>query len=133
MNDYHRNQQSGEWVQYANFVDCVRFGELSDYMRSALHKGAKVAIEGRLHYMSWEKDGQKRSKIEVIVERIELLSQGAQQAQQQQPYNVPQQQVQQTQQVTQYAQPSSPAPQPQEQPTYSTPPTADVYDEDIPF
>jgi single-strand DNA-binding protein len=35
----------------------------------------KVAIEGRLHYSSWEKDGHKRSKITVNVDEVEFLSQ----------------------------------------------------------
>ena len=36
-------------------------------------KGTKVCILGKLRYMSWEKDGQKRSKIEVIADDIELM------------------------------------------------------------
>ena len=44
-------------------------------MARFLGKGAKVAIEGKLRWSQWEKDGQKRSKIEVIINEIELLSQ----------------------------------------------------------
>ena len=50
-------------------------------------KGTKVCILGKLRYMSWEKDGQKRSKIEVIVDDIELMSRReTQQEQPQQDY-----------------------------------------------
>ena len=43
-------------------------------MSRYLSKGSKVAIEGKLRYSSWERDGQRRSKLEVIVEEIEFLS-----------------------------------------------------------
>lgn len=40
-----------------------------------ISKGAKVSIDGKLHYSPWEtKDGQRRSKLEVVVEEIEFLS-----------------------------------------------------------
>ena len=48
--------------------------------RRYLAKGAKVAIEGKLRYSSWERDGQRRSKLEVIVEDIEFMSRQAGQA-----------------------------------------------------
>ena len=37
-------------------------------------KGTKVAIEGKLRYSSWERDGQRRSKLEVIVDELEFMS-----------------------------------------------------------
>ena len=39
-----------------------------------LGKGSKVAIEGKLRWSQWERDGQKRSKIEVIVDEIEFMT-----------------------------------------------------------
>ncbi|MEG0503546.1 MAG: single-stranded DNA-binding protein, partial [Raoultibacter sp.] len=39
-----------------------------------LGKGTKVSIEGKLRWSQWEKDGQKRSKIEVIVDELEFMS-----------------------------------------------------------
>lgn len=50
VNDRRRNPQSGEWEEYPNFID------------------------GKLRYTAWERDGQKRSKIEVIVNHIEAMS-----------------------------------------------------------
>ena len=73
VNDRRKNQ-AGEWVDYANFVDCTMFGKRAESLSSVLHKGIKVAIEGRLHYSSWEKDGQKRSKLDVTVDEIEFMS-----------------------------------------------------------
>lgn len=74
VNDRRKNQQTGEWEDYPNFVDCTMFGTRAEKLAGMLTKGTKVCIIGKLRYMSWEKDGQKRSKIEVIVDDIELMS-----------------------------------------------------------
>lgn len=74
VNERRKNGQTGEWEDYPNFVDCTLFGKRAESLEQYLSKGAKVAIEGRLRYSSWEKDGQKRSKLGVIVEEIELMS-----------------------------------------------------------
>lgn len=74
VNERRKNAQTGEWEDYPNFVDCTLFGKRAEALVQYLSKGTKVAVEGRLHYSSWEKDGQKRSKLGVIVDEIELMS-----------------------------------------------------------
>ena len=74
VNDRRRNPQTGEWEDYPNFVDCTMFGSRAEAVSSYLSKGSKVAIEGKLRYSSWERDGQRRAKLEVIVDEIELMS-----------------------------------------------------------
>ena len=76
VNDRRKNQQTGEWEDVPNFVDCTMFGARAQSVMKYLDKGSKVAIDGKLRYSSWEKDGQRRSKLEVIVEDIEFLSRG---------------------------------------------------------
>ncbi len=66
VNDRRRNPQTGEWEDYPNFVDCTMFGTRAEAVSRYLSKGSKVAIEGKLRYSSWERDGQRRSKLEVI-------------------------------------------------------------------
>lgn len=105
VNERVQNRQSGQWEDRANFVDCTMFGKRAEAVAQYLAKGTKVAIEGKLRYSSWERDGQKRNKLEVIVDEIEFMSGRQQPPQQQQP----QQQRQQPQQQS------------------------SVYDEDIPF
>lgn len=73
VNDRRKNQ-SGEWKDYPNFIDCVMFGKRAESIFQYLTKGTKVAIEGKLRWSQWEKDGQKRSKLEVIVDEIEFMS-----------------------------------------------------------
>jgi len=74
VNDRRRNNQTGEWEDYANFIDCTMFGTRAEAVSRFLSKGNKVAIEGKLRYSTWERDGQKRSKIEVIVDEIEFMT-----------------------------------------------------------
>ncbi|MBR1445469.1 MAG: single-stranded DNA-binding protein [Alloprevotella sp.] len=74
VNDRRKNQQTGEWEDYANFVDCVLFGPRAEPLQRLMDKGSKVCVEGKLRWSQWEKDGQKRSKLEVVVDEIELLS-----------------------------------------------------------
>lgn len=76
VNDRRRNPQTGEWEDYPNFVDCTMFGARAEAVSRYLAKGSKVSIEGKLRYSSWERDGQRRSKLEVIVDEIEFMSRG---------------------------------------------------------
>lgn len=74
VNDRRKNPQTGEWEDYPNFLTCVMFGTRAESVSGYLHKGSKVAIEGKLRFSQWEKDGQKRSKIEVMIDDLELLT-----------------------------------------------------------
>uniref|UniRef100_A0A7C9JER7 Single-stranded DNA-binding protein n=1 Tax=Muribaculaceae bacterium Z82 TaxID=2304548 RepID=A0A7C9JER7_9BACT len=74
VNDRRKNPQSGEWEDYPNFVDCKMFGTRAESVSRFLSKGQKACIEGKLRYSSWERDGQKHSKLEVAVDEIELMS-----------------------------------------------------------
>nr|DAG44418.1 MAG TPA: Single strand binding protein [Caudoviricetes sp.] len=74
VNERRKNAQTGEWEDYPNFVDCTMFGKRAEALERYLSKGTKVAIEGRLHYSSWEKDGQNRSKLDVTVDEIEFMA-----------------------------------------------------------
>ena len=74
VNDRRKNNQTGEWEDYPNFVDCTMFGTRAQSVMRFLSKGSKVVIEGKLRWSQWERDGQKRSKLEVIVDEIEFMS-----------------------------------------------------------
>ena len=75
VNDRRKNNQTGEWENYANFIDCVMFGTRAENVSRYIRKGSKVAIEGKLRWSSWEdKQGGKRSKIEVVVDDLEFMS-----------------------------------------------------------
>lgn len=74
VNNRRKNQTTGEWEDYPNFIDCTMFGSRAEALSRYLSKGTKVAIEGKLRWSQWERDGQKRSKIEVIVDELEFMS-----------------------------------------------------------
>lgn len=74
VNDRRKNQQTGEWEDYPNFIDCTMFGTRAQSLSQYLSKGTKVSIEGKLRWSQWERDGQKRSKLEVIVDELEFMS-----------------------------------------------------------
>ena len=124
VNDRRRNQQSGEWEDYPNFVDCVMFGTRAEAVSRYISKGSKVAIEGKLRYSSWERDGQRRSKLEVVVDEIEFLSSRGSQGGGNNGMG--------QQQDSSWSSPA-PAAQPAPSRPVQTPPAADVYDSDIPF
>lgn len=87
VNDRRRNAQTGEWEDYPNFVDCTMFGTRAESLARFLSKGMKVAIAGKLHYSSWEKEGQKHSKVDIIANEVELMqNRKPQQEQPQQDY-----------------------------------------------
>lgn len=73
VNDRRKNQQTGEWEDVPNFFECITFGNRAMALGDIITKGMKVAIAGKLHYSSWEKDGQKHSKVDIIANEIELM------------------------------------------------------------
>ena len=75
VNDRRKNPQTGDWEDCPNFVDCTMFGARAEGVAKHLAKGTKVAIEGKLRWSQWERDGKKRSKIEIIVDELEFMSQ----------------------------------------------------------
>lgn len=76
VNDRRKNSQTGDWEDVPNFIDVCVFGRRAESLSRILHKGSKISLEGKLRYSSWtNKEGQKRSKLEVIAEDIELMSQ----------------------------------------------------------
>lgn len=82
VNDRRKNA-SGQWEDVPNFFECVTFGNRANALGDILTKGMKVAISGKLHYSSWEKDGQKHSKVDIIANEIELMqNRGPEQPQQ---------------------------------------------------
>ena len=57
VNDRRKNQQTGEWEDYPNFIDCTMFGARAESLSRFLSKGTKVSVEGKLRWSQWERDG----------------------------------------------------------------------------
>lgn len=160
VNDRRKNQQTGEWEDYPNYIDCTIFGNRATGVAPHLQKGMKVAIEGKLNQSRWQaEDGTNRSKIGIIVDEIEFMAKRDGSQQPMQPMQQPMQQQAQPQQFAHQAasqpmqqQPMQQfAPQPMQQPVQAAPvqaapvqqampmmqqapqQVASIYDEDIPF
>jgi single-strand DNA-binding protein len=63
----------GEWVEDTDFIDCVAWGPLAETMEKYLKRGQRVLVSGRLSQRSWEQDGQKRSKVEVVANDMTFI------------------------------------------------------------
>lgn len=62
-----------QWVEDTNFFEATLFGRQGEALNQYLQKGTQVSLTGELDYQSWEKDGQKRSKVVIKVNNIQLL------------------------------------------------------------
>ena len=69
-------KQDGTLGEDKCYVDCQMFGKRAEVINQYLKKGDPLFVEGRLKFDSWEKDGQKRSKLRVFVESFEFLGKG---------------------------------------------------------
>jgi single-strand DNA-binding protein len=72
VNDRRKSAQ-GEWIEETTFVDVTLWGRTAEVAGEFLSKGSSVLIEGRLKLDTWETDGQKRSKLKVVCERMQML------------------------------------------------------------
>lgn len=66
--------KNNEKVKDTSFFDFQIFGKLGEAIGQYLTKGKQIGIRGKLRQERWEKDGQQRSKILIVVEDLELLS-----------------------------------------------------------
>lgn len=98
-----QRQQDGSYSDYTNWLDCTMFGKRGEGLHPYLTKGCKVSITGHLHKSSWESNGQHFSKVEIIVDEVELMG-GRRETQQPE---------------------GAPTPEPVQ--------SASIYDDDIPF
>lgn len=79
VNNRRRNNATGEWEDEPVFLDVDAFnrgenGKLADRVEQFLHKGSQIFIEGHLRLDQWaSQDGQKRSKIAVVVDNFQFL------------------------------------------------------------
>lgn len=81
-------KKNGAWTDSVSYFDVTVWGKTAENIKSYLHKGKQIAVDGYLDQQRWEKDGQKYSKVVIIADSVQLLGgnengqQSAQQAQQ---------------------------------------------------
>lgn len=63
----------GNWQEATDYVDVVAWGPLGERVSQYMSKGRPCLVSGRLQSRSWEQDGQKRSKLEVVAQDVTFL------------------------------------------------------------
>jgi single-strand DNA-binding protein len=63
----------GNWQEATDFIDVVAWGPLGERVAQYLGKGRPCLVNGRLQSRSWEQEGQKRSKVEVVAQDVTFL------------------------------------------------------------
>ena len=66
--------KDGQEGEETCFVDVSAWGRQGEVVAQYVSKGSPLFVEGRLKLDQWEKDGQKRSKLTVVAERVQLMS-----------------------------------------------------------
>ena len=64
---------AGEKKEETTFIDCDAFGKTAEAIGKYMNKGRPIFVEGRLKLDQWEKDGQKQSKLKVVVESFQFI------------------------------------------------------------
>ena len=75
-----RRKQGDDWVDETTFVDVTLWGRTAEVADTYTTKGSSILIEGRLKLDQWEQDGQRRQKLKVVGDRLQLLGNRDQQA-----------------------------------------------------
>ena len=68
-----RVKKNEQWTDEVHFFDITLWGRLAEIAAEYLSKGSSVLIEGRLKHDRWEQDGQKRSKVGIVGEKMQML------------------------------------------------------------
>ena len=68
-----RVKRNEQWVDEVNYFDITLWGRTAEIAAMYLSKGSAILVEGRLKQETWEQDGQKRSKVKIIGEKMQML------------------------------------------------------------
>lgn len=69
-----KDSASGEYVDRPNFLDVSVWGPQATACAEHLHKGSKVAVDGRLRWREWDGEGGKGQAVEIVASSVEFLS-----------------------------------------------------------
>ena len=68
-----RKDESGQWVEKPNYFSITVWGNQGESCAQYLSKGRPVAVDGRLDWREYEKDGVKREGIEIVADSVQFL------------------------------------------------------------
>ena len=67
---------NGEQQEAVDYIDCNIWGKPAEIINQYMSKGSGILVSGRLQHRTWEQEGQKRSKVEVVVEDFNFVGGG---------------------------------------------------------
>lgn len=70
VNRRWQNKQTSEWEESVSFFDVTVWQQLAENVAASIHKGDRLTVTGRLEQRSWEKDGVKHSKVEIVADDV---------------------------------------------------------------
>lgn len=62
----------GQACERSHYADVAVYGRRAEALAGILRKGMRVTVQGRLRFESWERDGERRSKLSVVAEEVSL-------------------------------------------------------------
>jgi len=71
------NDRDGKWQEIADYHNVVVFGKQAENCAKYLFKGSSAYVEGRMQTRSWDKDGVKQYRTEVIADRVQFGPKGS--------------------------------------------------------
>jgi single-strand DNA-binding protein len=72
-NSARRDGESG-FIERPNFFDVDVYGPAADNVSSYMHRGSRVAVDGRLEWREWEtEEGHKRQAVNIVAEMVQFL------------------------------------------------------------
>ena len=73
-NTRRKDSSTGEWTDKANFFNVTVWGKQGENCAQYLAKGRPIAVQGRLEWRDYEKDGAKREAIDIIADQVQFLN-----------------------------------------------------------
>ncbi|HEY5667684.1 MAG TPA: single-stranded DNA-binding protein [Candidatus Saccharimonadales bacterium] len=73
LNRAYKDAKTGDWQEATDYIDVVAWGPLAERVAQYLTKGRRALVQGRLQSRSWEQEGQKRSKVEVLANDVTFV------------------------------------------------------------
>src|ERR1700752_3307658 len=68
-----RKNSDGNWEEKPNYFRVTVFGRQAESSHNYLKKGRAVAIDGRIEWSQWGREGQKRESVDIIAHPVQFL------------------------------------------------------------
>lgn len=83
-------KKNDQWVDTPSYIECKYFTKGATKLAEYLKKGTPAVVDGSLEMESWEKDGQKFSRLVVNCKTVKWFTRQTQSSGNQQSYSAPQ-------------------------------------------